>query len=189
MLAYIFWHRPFAHVERGRYEESILRFQGALARQKPPGFIAAVSFRIEPAPWLGDQPGYEDWCMLEASWAMDPLNAFAVAGGAQAPHDQVAAQMEMGHGGLYAHAGGETPSTAQSSAYWLTRPRGIDWKAALEPVRAQCPAANVWRRQMVLGPGAEFAVCVPGDAEIAAPLGWQARRIRRVRLAGEPDGG
>src|SRR5579863_14525 len=183
MLAYIFWHRPFSHVDRGRYEASMLRFQAALAAAKPPGFIAAVSFRIEAVPWLGDQPGYEDWCVLEGSWAMDPLNAFAVAGAVQAPHDHVAAQMEQGQGGLYAHAGGETRPPAQSSVYWLTRPRGIDWKAALDPVRAQCPTANIWRRQMVLGPAAEFGISVPDDTEIVVPSGWQARRIRRVRLS------
>jgi len=114
---------------------------------------------------------------------MDPLNAFAVAGAVQAPHDTVAAQMEQGHGGIYAHAGGETRPPAQSSVYWLTRPRGIDWKAALEPVRAQCPTANIWRRQMVLGPAAEFGISVPDDTEIMVPQGWQARRIRRVRLS------
>jgi hypothetical protein len=183
MLAYIFWHRPFPHIERERYERSIRRFQAALAKEKPPGFIAAVSFGIEAVPWLDDQPGYEDWCVLEGSWAMDPLNAFAVAGAVQAPHDNVAAQMEQGQGGLYAHAGGETPPPAQSSVYWLTRPRGIDWKAALEPLRAQYPAANIGRRQRVLGPAAEFAVSVPGDTEIAVPAGWQARRVRRVRLS------
>lgn len=182
MLAYVFWHRPFGNADRGRYEESILRFQAALAGAKPPGFIAAASFRIEAVPWLNDRPGYEDWCVLQGSWAMDPLNAFAVAGAVQAPHDHVAAQMEQGQGGIYAHAGGETPPPAHSTVYWLTRPRGIDWRAVLAPVRARYPAANVWRRQMVLGPAPEFAISVPGDTEIAVPAGWQARRVRRVRL-------
>jgi hypothetical protein len=183
MLAYLFWHRPFAHIDRERYEESIRRFQAALANEKPPGFIAAVSFRIDAVPWLGDHPGYEDWCVLEGSWALDPLNAFAVAGAVQAPHDHVAAQMEQGQGGIYAHAGGGTRPPERSSVYWLTRPRGIDWRAALEPVRAQHPSTNIWRRQMVLGPAAEFGVSVPGDTEISVPAGWQARRVRRERLA------
>lgn len=187
MLAYVFWHRPFAHIDRRRYEASILRFQAELERQRPPGFISAASFRIEPVPWLSDQPGYEDWCLLEGSWAMEPLNAFAVAGQMQAPHDTVAAQMDQGHGGLYAHAGGEIPPPAravQSSVYWLTRPRGIQWRAELDPVRGKSPQANFWRRQMVLGPAAEFAVEAPGDTEIEAPSGWQARRVHRVRLGG-----
>jgi hypothetical protein len=36
---------------------------------------------------------------------------------------------------------------------------------------------------MVLGPASEFGISVPGDTEIAVPSGWQARRVRRVRLA------
>ena len=82
---------------------------------KPPGFIAAGSFRIEPVPWLGDLPGYEDWYLMEGSWAMDPLNASAITGAMQAPHDDVAALMEEGHGGLYAHAGGEPLMAGQST--------------------------------------------------------------------------
>lgn len=183
MLAYLFWHRPVSQADRSKYEASIVRFETELAKHPPPGFISAHTFAIGPVPWLSDQPGYEDWYLIEASWAMDPLNAFAVAGAVQAPHDHVAAQMEQGHGGIYAHAGGETRPPAQSTVYWLTRPRGIDWRAVLAPVRAQCPAANVWRRQMVLGPAPEFAISVPGDTEIAVPAGWQARRVRRVRLA------
>jgi hypothetical protein len=183
MLAYVFWHRPHADADRTRYEDSLLRFQAQLGEEKPPGFIAASSFRIEAVPWLGDQPGYEDWYLVQGSWALDPLNAFAVAGRTQTPHDAAAAQMEQGHGGLYAHAGGDAPTTEHSSVYWLTRPRGIDWRAALGPVRAKCPQANIWRRQMVLGLPAEFAVEAPGDTEIEVPPGWQARRVRRVRLS------
>jgi hypothetical protein len=184
MLAYIFWHRPYAHVDRSAYEQAIVRFQSELTHQPPPGFIAAASFRIEPVPWLDDKPGYEDWCLLEGSWAMDPLNSYAVTGSRQPSHDGVAALMENGHGGIYAHAGGETPPQQQSTAHWLTRPRGIDWRAALDPLRAKYPQANIWRRQMVLGRPAEFAVTVPGDLAIEVPPGWTARSVRRTRLAG-----
>lgn len=182
MLAYIFWHRPFAQVDRQAYENAIVRFQGDLAAQPPPGFIAAASFRIEPVPWLDGKPGYEDWCLLEGSWAMDPLNSYAVTGSRQPSHDSAAALMEDGHGGIYAHVGGETPPPQESTAYWLTRPRGIDWRAALAPVRTKCPQANVWRRQMVLGRPAEFAVTVPGDMAIEVPSGWMARSVKRTRL-------
>jgi hypothetical protein len=182
MLAYIFWHRPFPHVASDRYEEAIVRFQSDLAREPPPGFIAAASFAIEGVPWLGDKPGYEDWCLLEGSWALDPLNSFAVTGSRQPSHDSIAALMEDGHGGIYAHAGGETPPPQRSMAHWLTRPRGVNWQAALEPVRAKCPQANIWRRQMVLGRATEFAVTVPEDMAIEVPVGWQVRSVKRVRL-------
>jgi hypothetical protein len=183
MLAYIFWHRPYPQTEQKFYEDAITRFQGELSRHPPPGFIGAASFRIDPVPWLGGLPGYEDWCLLEGSWAMDPLNAFAVAGPVQPSHDSVAAHMAEGHGGLYAHAGGDISRAPHSTIYWLTRPRGIRWQAALDPVRAKCPQAVIWRRQMVLGAAAEFAVEVPGDLEIEVPSGWQqACRIKRLRL-------
>ena len=155
MLAYIFWHRPYPNTERERYEQAIVRFQNDLAGSKPPGFIGATSFQIEAVPWLSDLPGYEDWYVLDGTWAMDPLNAFAISGHVQAPHDSVAAMMEQGHGGLYAHAGGEN---------------------------VPAPRSKAWRRQMVLGPAAEFAVETPAEAEIDVPAGWQRRRVTRMRL-------
>ena len=183
MLAYVFWHRPSARVDRTLYEAALVRFHSDLPRHKSPGFIAAASFRIEPVPWLSNLPGYEDWYLMEASWAMDPFNAFAIAGAMQAPHDGVAAQMEEGHGGLYAHAGGKPSTAAQSTVLWLTRPRGIQWQAALDPVGAKHPQATIWRRQMVLGPAPEFAVEAPGDVDVDQPAGWQALRVNRVKLA------
>jgi hypothetical protein len=181
MLAYVFWHRPFPPIDRKLYEEAMERFQSALAKERPPGFVSATSFRIEAVPWLNDLPGYEDWYLLEGSWAMDPLNAFAIAGAMQAPHDSVAAMMEQGHGGLYA-GGGETSPSGQSTIYWLTRPRGIQWRTALDPVRAANPQAKIWRRRMVLGCAAEFGVEMPGDVTIEVPSGWMALRVRRARL-------
>ncbi len=186
MLAYIFWHRPHPHIDRARYETAVVRFQNDLAAAKPPGFVGAASFQIEPVAWLGGLPGYEDWYLLEGAWAIDPLNAFAIAGHVQAPHDDVAALMEEGCGGLYAHAGGETVTAVQSTMHWLTRPRGISWQPALDAVRDRCPQANSWRRQMVLGPAAEFAVEVPDATAIDIPSGWQSRSIKRMRLP-RPD--
>ncbi|HMK70448.1 MAG TPA: hypothetical protein VK442_05695 [Xanthobacteraceae bacterium] len=182
MLAYIFWHRPKPDLDPARYEAGLIRFQQVLTSEPPPGFLGAASFAIAPVPWLSDRPGYEDWYFVEASWALDPLNGFAIAGARQAPHDDVAAQAEEGHGGLYAHAGGEAVTAPQSTITWLTRPRGIQWQPPLAAVRAQCREANVWRRQMVLGVASEFAVETPGDIDLEAPAGWQALRVKRVRL-------
>jgi hypothetical protein len=187
MLAYIFWHRPSPQIEQKAYEDAIVRFQSDLAGNPPPGFIGAWSHRIDPVPWLGGQPGYEDWSLLEGSWAIDPLNGFAITGPRQPSHDHVAALSADGAGGLYAHAGGEILQTPQSTVYWLTRPRGIRWQTAIAPVRERCREAVIWRRQMLLGPATEFAVEVPGDLEIEVPSGWQlACRVRRARLPGQP---
>ena len=182
MLAYIFWHRPYPQTEQKSYEAAIVRFQRDLATQPPPGFIAATSFRIEPVPWLDDHPGYEDWCLLDGSWAMDPLNGFAVTGPRQPSHDAVAAHMEQGQGGLYAHAGGEALQVTAVHGLLVDAAARHRWQAALEPLRAKYPKINIWRRQMVLGPAAEFAVEVPDDTAIEVPPGWQARRVKRVRL-------
>jgi len=114
------------------------RFQNDLAGSKPPGFIGATSFQIEAVPWLSDLPGYEDWYLLDGTWAMDPLNAFAISGHVQAPHDSVAAMMEQGHGGLYTNAGGESMPAPRSTIHWLTRPRGSQWRPAIEAVRGSC---------------------------------------------------
>jgi hypothetical protein len=183
MLAYIFWHRPSPQIEQKAYEDAIVRFQSDLAGSPPPDFHGAWSHRIEPVPWLGGQPGYEDWSLLEGSWAIDPLNGFAITGPRQPSHDHVAALSGDGAGGLYAHAGGEILPAPRSTVYWLSQPRGIQWHAATAPTREKCPEAVIWRRQMVLGPATEFAVEVPGDTEIDVPSGWQlVCRVRRVRL-------
>ena len=129
MLAYIFWHRPYPEVDTKTYRNSIARFQESLRRNPSPGFIDAWSWSVEAVPWLDHQPGYEDWCLLEGSWAMDPLNAYATTGETQPKHDVVAGQMTAGAGGLYARVWGEPCSRPRSTVAWLTRPRGIDWRS------------------------------------------------------------
>jgi hypothetical protein len=182
MLAYVFWHRPHPHVEHSAYEDKMKRFQQALLKNPSPGLISAWSWRIEAVPWLGNEGGYEDWCLLQGSWAMDPLNAYAVAGETKVSHDPLAAQMAAGAGGLYSHARGEPCTARKSIVAWLTRPRGIDWQSALEPVYAATSNATIWRRQMVLGPAPEFAVENPDEATTAVPPAWEVRTVRRERL-------
>ena len=182
MIAYLFWHCAYPTSTVEQYEEALMRFQQRLGQQQPPGFGGSASFRVAALPWLGNRPGYEDWCLLDGSWALDPLNAFAVAGPVMSAHDAAAAQMEEGHGGLYALVWGEPVLPERSTAVWLTRPRGIQWRTILDPLRAQLPGATLWRRQMVLGPGKEFALIVPPGLDVAAPAGWSALAIERVRV-------
>ena len=182
MLAYLFWHRPYATITAKQYEEALIHFQKCIEQQRPPGFSGSASFRVNSLPWLGDRPGYEDWCLLEASWALDPLNAFAVAGPVTSAHDAAAAQMEEGNGGLYSLVWGEPTLPEHSTTIWLTRPRGIQWRPVLDALRQQLHEATLWRRQMVLGPGKEFALIVPAGRQVAAPSGWTALTIDRVRI-------
>jgi hypothetical protein len=185
MLAYVFWHRPAASVDTALYEESLLGFQRRLGEQQPPGFRGSASFRVARLPWLGERDGYEDWCLVEGSWALDPLNAIAVAGPVAGAHDAAARGMEEGHGGLYSLAWGEPSLPARSMVVWLTRPRGIQWRPVLDALRAQAPQAACWRRQMVLGPGREFAIVLPPGQEVAAPSGWTELRVDRTRVGGK----
>jgi hypothetical protein len=78
------------------------------------------------------------------------------------------------------HVWGEPALPKQSTAVWLTRPRGIQWRTTLDAL--QVPGTTLWRRQMVLGPGKEFALIVPPGLNVAAPAGWSALAIERVRV-------
>jgi len=82
---------------------------------------------------------------------------------------------------------GEPALPERSTAVWLTRPRGIEWRPVLEALRQQLPQTTLWRRQMVLGPGREFALIVPPDLNVAAPAGWSALAIERVRVDASVD--
>jgi len=77
MIAYLFWHHAYPTTTVEQYEEALMRFQQRLGQQQPPGFGGSASFRVAALPWLGNRLGYEDWCLLDGSWALDPLNAFA----------------------------------------------------------------------------------------------------------------
>jgi len=143
MLAYLFWHRPHSTTTVKQYEEALLRFQQHLGQQDPPGFRGSASFRVADLPWLGNQPGYEDWCLLDGSWALDPLNSFAVAGPVVSAHDAAATQMEDGYGGLYALVWGEPALPERSTTVWLTRPRGIQWRPVLGHCASAIPANDI----------------------------------------------
>ena len=71
---------------------------------------------------------------------------------------------------------------SDSTVTWLTRPRGIQWHPALEPIREAIPSAQAWRRQMVLGPAPEFAIVTGPEQPITIPDGWQPRVLKRTRL-------
>lgn len=184
MRTYLFWHQPHPSVDREGYEQALARFHRSLAEQSPPGFRGSASYRIPETPWLGDQHGYEDWYLLDGSWALDPLNEIAVAGPMIPSHTAVAGQMETGFGGLYALLWGAADLPERRTEVWLTRPRGIQAKSALEPFRHAYPGLACWRRQMVLGPAPEFLLTAPPDRKVDPPQGWLARPTMSVRLEG-----
>lgn len=183
MRAYLFWHARPEHVGLSDYEATLLRFGRALAGANSPGLLGHASYAIGPTPWLGE-PGYEDWAWLDSSAALDALNDRAVTGDMAQPHDEIArATRHGGFGGLYYLVAGEHTIPGDSKIHWLTRPRGIDWRAFLPDIVGSANSrVTVWRRQMVLGPATEFAVVGSPGLALSLPEGWQSFGIDRRRV-------
>jgi hypothetical protein len=183
MLSYIFWHRPKGESTPSGYEGLLLAFQRHLKKEALPGLIETASFRVGALPWLNGERIYEDWCVVEGSWVLDALNALAVEKQVVGAHDAAAAQMDVGYGGLYSLVWGEAALPGRSTAVWLTRPRGIQWRPILGALQDEFPEATLWRRHMVLGPGKEFALIVPPGRKVTAPPEWAAFSVERERVA------
>ncbi len=59
---------------------------------------------------------------------------------------------------------------------WLKRPRGIRYEAPLKEIADKVTGpVSVWRKQMVLGPGYEFALLSDSSLTLDLPDGWEAR--------------
>jgi hypothetical protein len=172
MLAYVFWHWPAPGVERGAYIERLLAFHAALGAAAPPGFHGSRVLEIESAPWVPPGLAFEDWYLVDDFAALGALNEAAITATRQAPHDAVARLAGGGAGGLYRRVS-PGPETADA-VHWTSKPPGESYTAFL----ARFPAAEVWQRQLVLGPAPEFCVLGP------APAGIYAVEVRARRLEG-----
>jgi hypothetical protein len=183
MLAYIFWHVPFANVDRKDYEAALVAFQADLASAPPQGLTSCATFRISEVPWLNGRRGYEDWYFVRSFAALEALNDAAVNARRGHIHAAVASKMELGHGGLYRHFHGEEEPAAGGRIAWLKRPRGIQYEPALRAIADEATGfLSSWRRQMVLGPAEEFAVTGTSELALALPSGWEARIVERAAL-------
>jgi hypothetical protein len=182
MLAYIFWHAPFANTDPRDYEAALLGFQADLAAAPPPGLASCAAYRIAAVPWLDDRPGYEDWYFVNSFAALEALNDAAINARRAPIHAGVASKMEVGHGGLYRHFLGEAQAGSGRVA-WLRRPRGIQYEQPLREIATGATGfASCWRRQMVLGPAEEFAVAGSSELELSAPPGWTMQMVERTAL-------
>jgi hypothetical protein len=151
VLAYLFWHWPAGTVERAAYESAQRAFHDQLNAAGSEGFIRSFSFRVEGTAWLPVAAAYEDWYLVEGSFALDPLNEIAVSPALGPAHDQ-AARRASGAGGLYRLRSG-LPAPRDGVVHWLSKARGERY----EDFYARfAPDAVLWRRQMVLGPAPEF---------------------------------
>ncbi len=183
MLAYVFWHGVPDNLATAEYEKALLHFGYALANAKSPGLLGNASYAIGQTPWLGE-PGYEDWAWLEGSWALDPLNERAVSGAMEQPHNAIARMTKHGgYGALYYLVAGEHRIPADSKVFWLSRPRGINWRDIMPSIMKTANSeVAVWRRQMVLGPSTEFAVIGLPTLTLTVPEGWKSLEVDRRRL-------
>ncbi|MCG8594527.1 MAG: hypothetical protein MI785_09185 [Kiloniellales bacterium] len=190
MTAYLFWHRPFAEIDREAYEAALTGFHRALVARGCPGFQGAATYRISATPWLDGRPGYEDWSFVESSAGLDPLNEMAVAPGMWEVHAGISGKTEAGHGGIYYRVLGEADPGALTRTAWLARPRGIRYEAPLRALAAQVKGpVSVWRKQMVLGPAPEFALLGGDSLALDLPEGWNAHYVeRRLLQAGRTAG-
>ena len=66
MSAFIFWHRPFAHVDHDVYEDALVAFHRELVKRSCTGFQGSATYRISEVPWLDGLLGYEDWNFVES---------------------------------------------------------------------------------------------------------------------------
>jgi hypothetical protein len=180
MLAYIFWHVPFADIDVREYESALLGFHTDLVASSPPGFKASSTYQISEVPWLNGRPGYEDWCFLTSSAALDALNEAAIRPERWNVHAAIASKTDFGHGGLYYHLHGAEQPIVGSRVIWLKRPRGIRYEQALRDIVGESKGfLSCWRKQMVLGPADEFAIIGNSSLVVSVPQGWQIRVVER----------
>lgn len=181
MFAYVFWHWRRPEVDATTYEAAQRRFHAALAAAPPPGFARSHSAALHDAPWAAHgAAAYEDWYLLDAAAALDPLNQAAVSASRQAPHDAAAALAAGGAAGLYTLRSGAA-TTAPRQAFWFAKPAGMTY-AQLDAVLRDVvkDGACLWMRYMVLGPSPEFCLHSAEELELPAPFSGTRLRMRTV---------
>ena len=177
MLAYAFWHVPRANAVAQAYESAHGAFHDVLRAAGVPGLRGVRVSRLETIPWLGGEPGYEDWHLLDGSADLDVLNDAAISEARRQPHDRIAALAGEGTAGLYGLRMGTNVTPA--FAYWLSKPEGMGY-AAFEASMAPLVAGGcaLWGRRMTLGPTPEF--CLHAPAARAIPFPAQAISLHHV---------
>jgi hypothetical protein len=167
VLAYVFWHWPREGTSPDRYAENLVAFHRALAASPPPGFRGSRVLELDGAPWCpvsGALRPLEDWYFVDDFTALGALNEAAVSGARRAPHDGAARLAAGGAGGVYRRLG-DGPLLDSGPARWFGKPADAPYPAFLAALPQS--GAEVWQRQLVLGPAPEFCVLggeAPGGA-------------------------
>ena len=185
MLAYVFWHWRYPHVDKAAYQKRIIDFQETLNTHKPSGFQYSTAFQIEHVPWSGGgEEAYEEWYVLDNSAALDVLNEAAVTGPCKEPHNQVARDAAGGTGGLYRLSAGEPGLAKALVALWFAKPSEMSYKQLFEIVQPEVKQASgsLWGRQMTLGPAREFCWLSPKDHQLPEILDWLEIPLMQIWL-------
>ena len=179
MLAYLFWHWPEQPTGVAAYEHGLAAFHRQLNETGSEGFHGSTPYRIDGAGWLPEGRGYEDWYLLDGSFALDPLNEVAVSPGLRPAHDGTAHAAGGGAGGLYRLIEDHQAPAAAPSATWFSKPRGMRYPDFYQRAAefTESVGFSFWRRQMVMGPAPEF--CLLGAGLPDLPAEWLPVRIVR----------
>lgn len=153
MLAYVFWHRPKADVDRDAYESAQRAFHGTIA-------VPSGCFRLDALPF-GRGGGYEDWYLIEGWAELGALNDAATDSARRDRHDRAAELAADGWGAVYALVRG--PAEIPAGVDWRDKERGRPTADFLDSL----PASTVWRRQLVLGPAPEFCAAAASSEDRA----------------------
>lgn len=186
MFAYVFWHVRPDRVDVKTYEDAMSGFGRALRNQKIDGVIDNSSYWVDKVKWV-EAPGYEDWVWVDELSVFERLNERAVTGPMEQPHDKIAQMTKHGgYGSFYYLIDGQRKTLGDSRVFWLSRPRGIQWRDVMPKIIASATTeVSVWRRFMVLGPAPEFAIVGPADLQLTVPEGWTASIVDRRCIGGD----
>jgi hypothetical protein len=179
VLAYVFWHLPAPNVDVADYEARLAAFHAALRAERASGVELTATVALDAIPWLGGDPGYEDWYLVDDFAALGVLNAAAVSGARQAAHDAAAAAAHRGVAGVMGHVSGPLLPEPPRWAAWLSKPDGLSYEAFhAELWEALSNDASAWQRQMTLGPATEYCVVAPAEHTLPWPAqSWPLRSV------------
>ena len=189
MLAYVFWHRPAAGVAPEAYVALLDRFQRSLAARPPAGFLHSACFEAPAPNWLGDEPAYEDWYVVDDFAAIGVLNEAAVGRGHISAHDAAARAAGEGTASIYRLIEGSPSLQHVRVAVWIDKPRGVPSPllAALLGDGMDGERAGLWQRQLALGPAPEYCVLAAepprGVAATRLARDWSATITERSMIA------
>jgi len=173
LFAYVFWHWPRPEISRDSYETKLTAFLHALSSEEPAGLVEALSFRVEALPWFPQRGNlYEDWYIVDNFAAIATLNETAIGGGARGPHDSIAKDYMKGAGAIFKSIKGDIRVRDARLAIWIEKGIGQPYQSYYDEVAKSVGdrKADLWRRQMVLGPSPQFCIHSEEVLEIPASL-------------------